>query len=52
MVAWIRALASGRGERKVRPPEFADGSDVGCERQRGQGAYKVLAKLLEEWGCL
>lgn len=52
MVAGTRVLASSRGGKKVRPVGFADGSDMGCERYRGQGISKVLAKLLGEWNCL
>lgn len=48
MVAGTRVLASSRDGKMLRPPEFADGSDTGYERQRGQGASKVLAKFLEE----
>lgn len=49
MVGGTRVLASGRDGKKLRPPGFADESDMGCERQRGQEASKVLAKFLEEW---
>lgn len=48
MVAGTKVLAGGR-DGKLKPPGFVDGSDMGCERQRGQGASKVLAKFLEEW---
>lgn len=50
MVAGTRVLASSRDGKMLRPPEFADGSDMGCERQRGQGASKVnISKCAFVW---